>query len=247
MHGDHYLGLMGLLFSMTLLGRTKPVHLIGPPQLKELIDMHLGHARAGLKFEVLYHFTQAGDVQQIIDLPSFSLTTIPLDHKIATTGFIFREKPRLRKLLAGKLEFFAVPIKERAKIAKGADYISEDGEVIANAMLTTDPLAPRSYAYCSDTAYSASVCLALKGVDVLYHEATFEQEDVARAHRTRHSTAAEAAKVATEAGVSKLILGHYSARYPKLDRLLAEAQAAFPESRLSFEGMEIDIHSLLTD
>ena len=244
MHGDHYLGLMGLLFSMTLLGRKSEITIAGPAQVKELIDMHLGHAKAGLGFPINYLFTQSKEPALILDLEGATITSIPLRHKIPTTGFLVREKPRLRKLIAAQLERYNVPIKPRRDIAGGADYIQENGERISNQELTEDPKQPKSYAYCSDTAFIPELPETIRNVDLLYHESTFVQADVERAHRTKHSTAREAAEIAKEAGVKRLLLGHYSARYDSLDEILSEARDVFQESYLSEEGMEIDIHSI---
>lgn len=244
MHGDHYLGLMGLLFSMTLLGRKAEITIAGPPQVKELIDMHLGHAKAGLGFPINYVFTQAKEPSLILKLDRATITSIPLRHKIPTTGFLVREKPRPRKLIAAQLERYNVPIKPRKDIAEGADFQQENGVRVKNEELTTDPIPPASYAYCSDTSFIPELPAIIRNVDVLYHESTFVQSDVARAHRTRHSTAREAAEIAKEAGVKRLLLGHYSARYVSLDVILSEAREIFQESYLSEEGMEIDIHRL---
>ncbi len=244
MHGDHYLGLMGLLFSMTLLGRKKGIQIAGPPQVQELINMHLRHAKSGLGFPIDYVFTQAKHAELIIDTDGFTATSLPLKHKIATTGFLIQEKPRLRKLIAAKLEAYDVPIKQRKELSRGADFIQENGEVIANEVLTRNPISPKSYAYCSDTAFNQGLPALIMGVDLLYHESTFVQSDVERAHRTKHSTAREAGQIADKAKAKRLLLGHYSARYTDLDEILNEAREVFEESYLSAEGMEIDIHRI---
>lgn len=246
MHGDHFLGLMGLLFSMTLLGRTKPISIVGPPDLKELVDMHLKHAKAGLKYEVQYIFTEVDEMKQVLDTSSAEVWTVPLDHKVATTGFIFKEKPSLRKLKVKKLEYYNVPLKDRKSLTVGEDWTSPDGEVISNSVFTEDPIHPMSYAYCSDTAYIPELADKLHGVDLLYHESTFEEKDKKRAEATRHSTAAQAAKVAADARVGQLLLGHYSARYEDLTTLHEEAKSVFPNSILSKEGLQVDIHDFLS-
>jgi len=244
MHGDHFLGLMGLLFSMTLLGRTQAITIIAPTEIEELIALHLRHAKAGLRYEVKHIHTKADALRRVIDNEQFSIDTLPLDHKIATTGFIFREKEALRKMRPEKLEFHKVPIKVRAAIARGADFIKENGDVIDNSILTLPPKSPQSYAYCSDTAYIPELSQVLSGIDVIFHESTFMQADLERAVQTRHSTAAQAAQVARDSKAKRLLLGHYSARYDDVAELLLEAQAVFAPSYLSEEGMEIDIHSI---
>ncbi|MCL4143491.1 UNVERIFIED_CONTAM: hypothetical protein GTU68_006377, partial [Idotea baltica] len=164
MHGDHYLGLMGLLFSMTLLGRTKEIVIAGPAQIQELISMHLSHAKSGLGFSIKHISTQAKEVEEIIDLPNCIISSIPLRHKIATTGFLVQEKLGPRKLISARLVQYQVPIKVRKSLTEGADYIGENGECIANNRLTKDPRPARSYAYCSDTAYLATLAGKISGV-----------------------------------------------------------------------------------
>ena len=169
------------------------------------------------------------------------MKSFPLMHRVPTTGFHFQEKTRPRKLIKKKLEFFNVPIKQRVPLTMGEDFITEEGEIIPNERLTTDPPKPTSYAYCSDTGYFPSVVEHVKGCDLLYHEATFMDMDAARAKKTQHSTARQAAMIAKEAEVDQLLLGHYSARYRELDELLAQAKEVFPQSRLAEEGLVIDI------
>ncbi|NNC83017.1 MAG: ribonuclease Z [Flavobacteriales bacterium] len=244
MHGDHFLGLMGLLFSMRLLGREKSITLIGPRELEELIELHLKHANASLGYEILYLHTQGKTKELLLDLDTITVHSLPLDHKIPTTGFLFREKPRPRKLIKEQLQRHEVPIRVRQSLTQGEDYVTESGQRISNAELTTDPEPPHSYAYCSDTAYKESLIEDLDGAEVLYHESTFMEKDRARAEKTRHSTAAQAALIAKAAGVKKqLLLGHYSARYDDLDPLLHEAREVFPASVLSQEGMVVDFHN----
>jgi ribonuclease Z len=241
MHGDHYLGLVGLLSSMNLLGRTKEITLIGPEHLEDLVTSHCRYS--GSKFQYPIHFQVTDHTKSALIYESSHLLvkSFPLMHRVPTTGFHFQEKTRPRKLIKKKLEFFNVPIKQRVPLTMGEDFITEEGEIIPNERLTTDPPKPTSYAYCSDTGYFPSVVEHVKGCDLLYHEATFMDMDAARAKKTQHSTARQAAMIAKEAEVDQLLLGHYSARYRELDELLAQAKEVFPQSRLAEEGLVIDI------
>jgi ribonuclease Z len=244
MHGDHYLGLPGLLSSSNLLGRKKEMTIIGPPGIQEMLEMHCRHA--GMRFAFPIHYVQTGAKGGDIEMQTKSLRIqgFPLDHKIATTGFRFTEKPRPRRLDPSALERYEVPLKVRGAIARGEDYIRDDGKRIPNETLSSAPRAPRSYAYCSDTAYLESVVEQVHACDALYHECTFMESEKERAERTRHSTAKQAAAIAKEAKVGRLLMGHYSARYDDLRPLLDEARSVFAESHLSEEGMSIDFHRM---
>lgn len=244
MHGDHYLGLTGLLSSSNLLGRVKPLTVIGPSGLQEMLEMHARHAQSKFRFPIEYVETQHGRSAVVYRSKGLSVQSVPLRHKIPTTGFVFSEQSRNRKLIPERLKEFDVPVKVRGALARGEDYVTADGTIIPNAELTVDPKAPGTYAYCSDTAYLPELCQELEGVDLLYHEATFMEVDAQRAKQTRHSTAKQAAQVAKDAKVKHLLLGHYSARYRDLDPLLQEARSVFPSTSLSEEGMVMDIHSL---
>lgn len=246
MHGDHYLGLTGLLSSSNLLGRVKPLTIIGPEGLKEMLDMHARHAQSRFRFPIQYVVTQNNESTEVYRSKGLTIRSVPLLHKIPTTGFIFREQCRKRKLIAERLQEYDVPVKVRAALARGEDYVADDGTIIPNGELTMAPKPPGAYAYCSDTAYLPELYKEMEGVDLLYHEATFLELDAQRAKQTRHSTAIQAAQVAKDAEVKHLLLGHYSARYRDLEPLLQEARSVFPMSTLGEEGMVIDIHSLKT-
>jgi ribonuclease Z len=244
MHGDHYLGLVGLLSTMNLLGRKKEIHIMGPEPLQEMVESHSRFSSSMFQFPVQYSVTDSKKSEVIYDSVKLEISTLPLKHRIPTTGFYFREKPKPRRLIKAILEQYDVPIKERVDITLGADFIKDDGSVISNKTLTKDPSLSLSYAYCSDTGYMPALAKRIEGCSLLYHESTFMEAEKARAKKTMHSTAAQAASIAKEAGVKHLLLGHYSARYTELDALYQEALAVFPQTILGIQGLVIDIDKI---
>lgn len=241
LHGDHYLGLVGLLFTMTLLGRTKPMHLYGPDRLKDLVDIHMEVSSGGLGFELIYHATNAREPHLVYEDKKVEIIAFPLKHKILTRGFLFREKPKPRKLLKEAIELYQLPVYARKQAKEGMDYETESGEVIPNAMLTEDPPPSMAYAYCSDTAYAPKICETIGGIDLLYHEATYLAEDQERAKATKHSTAREAGMIAREAEVKKLLIGHFSNKYEDGNSLLEEARREFQETYVAEEGRRFEL------
>jgi len=236
LHGDHYLGLVGLLSSMHLNGRTKPLKLFCPPELKEIIDLQLKYSETTLQFEVDYYFTRTDAAEVILDNQDIIVETIPLDHRIACTGFLFRQKRRLRKLIKEKIEELEIPVDQYTAIKRGADYTSPQGTVYKNNDITTSPEDPKTYVYCSDTMYNENYFKQISNADMLYHEATFLNNMLDRAKMTHHTTALQAAQIAEITNVKKLLIGHFSARYKTLNELLDEAQSVFPETELALEG-----------
>jgi ribonuclease Z len=236
LHGDHYLGLVGLLSSLHLNGRKKALKLFGPPQLLEIIDLQLKYSETTLQYPLEFTPTNPLAAETILVNEDVSVETIPLFHRIACTGFLFTEKKRLRKLLKEKLESLAIPVEYYTALKKGADYVDLKGKVYRNDELTTDSEDPRSYAYCSDTGYNQLYFEQIKGADMLYHEATFLHAMLDRANETHHTTALQAGQIATITGAKKLLIGHFSARYKTLDELLEEAQSEFPATALAIEG-----------
>ncbi|MPN41327.1 Ribonuclease BN [bioreactor metagenome] len=174
----------------------------------------------------------------IFDDRSISVYSIPLKHRVPCSGFLFKEKARDRHIIREMVDFYKVPVSQLHLIKSGADFINSDGEIIPNERLTSAPDKTISYAYCSDTAYSQKIVPLIKGVDLLYHEATFAESEKIRAKKTMHSTAAQAATIALEAGVGKLLIGHFSARYADQHQLLAEAKSVFQQTILA-QDMEI--------
>lgn len=235
LHGDHYLGLMGLLSTMHLLGRKVPLHLYGPAPLKEIVDIQLRASQTWLRYPLEFHPHPAAEGAVLLSRPGVEVIALELRHRLPTTGFLFRERPRSRGLRKDRVR--EIPHFMRTRVKEGEDLVFPDGRVIPNTELTTDPPPPRSYAYCSDTGPRAELLPWLRGVDLLYHEATFTEELAARAKETMHSTARQAAMVALAANAGELLLGHFSSRYKSADPLLREACTVFPRTRVAEEGM----------
>ncbi len=236
LHGDHYLGLVGLLSSMHLNGRSKTLHLFCPPLLKDIIDLELRCSDTTLQFPIDYRFTNPDTPEVILENPDVTVESIPLDHRIPCTGFLFREKKRLRKLQKEKLTELDIPVEYFSPLKKGADYTTPEGTVIKNAELTTDSADPKTYAYCSDTQFNLNYFKQISKATLLYHEATFLHNMLERALETNHTTALQAGEVALQTNAEKLLIGHFSARYKTLNELLDEARNVFPETELAIEG-----------
>ena len=241
LHGDHYLGLMGLVSSYNLLGREKTLTIVGPSRLQEMIEMHLDMSASKLQFPVEYVVTDHTKVEKVVELDNIEVIAFPLTHKIPTTGFLFREHSLKRKIDKQAADAHGAGVKDMNKLVMGEDLVKEDGTVVPNAQLTFNPPKARSFAYCSDTAYKPEIVDVIKEVDLLYHEATFIEEDRERAKKTTHSTARQAATIAKEADVSQLIIGHYSARYTELDELHQQAMAVFEKTELAKEGSVFEV------
>ena len=241
LHGDHYLGLLGLISTMHLQGRVSTLHIHGPQDLKEIIDIQLIYSETTLRYPVEFHSIDPNNPSVLYDDEDVTISSIILSHRIPCTGFLFTEKPRQRKLKKDKLAQFNIPVTFYNELKAGKDYIDEEGKTVPNSALTIDPRKPRSYAFCSDTIFDERLISIVKGVDLLYHEATFLSDKADRAKETFHSTAAQAATIAKEAGVRRLIIGHFSARYKNLYPLLEEAKSVFPETTLAIEGDRFSI------
>ena len=243
LHGDHYLGLIGLLSSLHLNGRKKALNLFGPAPLKEIIELQLRYSETELQYTINYIFTESEKPAVVFENSDITVETIPLDHRIPTTGFLFKQKKRNRRLIKEKMEELNIPVAYFTAIKKGNDYTAPDGTVYRNDTLTTSPEVPKSYAYCSDTIYSERYFKQISGVDLLYHESTFLHDMLERAQNTFHTTALQAGQAALKTGAKQLALGHFSARYKTLDEILAEAQSVFPDSELAIEGKTFVIES----
>ena len=239
LHGDHYLGLMGLISSMHLLGRTVELHLYCPAELQEIIEIQFKHSQSYIKFPIVYHPHKYIDNDLIFEDDRVEVRTIFLNHRIPCCGFIFKEKPLLANISKETIHLFQLTVEEIVAIKAGSDLTKRSGEVIKNAELVTNIKEPRSYAYCSDTCYDERIAALVKGVNLLYHEATFLQEMEARAKETFHTTALQAGMIAKKANVKQLMIGHYSARYKDLQPLLNEAKSVFDNTILAIEGQSI--------
>ncbi len=241
LHGDHYLGLMGLIFTMHLNRRETTLHLYSHSGLDEIITAHFRYSQSAPNFKIIFHRLEKDARQIIFEDNAITVETIPLLHKLTCSGFLFREKPKPRRIDKTILPE-GLLINQIAGLKKGEDVSDTDGNVLyKNETLTLSPKKSRSYAYCSDTAFKEAIIDQLKSIDVLYHEATFTTEEEAKAIETKHSTAAQAATIAKRAGVTKLLVGHFSARYKDLDPILAEAKSIFPNTVLALEGEKFTI------
>lgn len=239
LHGDHYLGFLGLISTMHLLGREAELHVHAPADLREIVNLQLRASRTYLRFPLHHHDLPETNGAPIMSDAQVAVTALLLQHRLPTMGFLFREKPRLRSLRPDRVR--DIPVRWRQRVKEGLDLVNDDGTRIPNHELTHAPPPPRSYAYCSDTAFSPALVPYLRDVDLLYHEATFSEHLRARAKETQHSTAREAAMIARDAGVKRLLLGHFSSRYKDLGVLLDEARAVFPACDLAEEGLAIAI------
>lgn len=236
LHGDHYLGLVGLLSTMHLNGRSKEIHLFGPPELLDIINLQLKVSETQLRYEIIFKATHTEYPEIIFENNDVSVETIILNHRIPTTGFIIKEKRRKRKIITEKIDEHDIPLEYIPLLKNGIDYSDKFGNIIPNAELTIDPPEPKTFAYCSDTIYTEHFLEQIEGVDFLYHEATFLHELLDRAVETFHTTALQAAQIALKANVKQLMIGHFSARYKELDSLLAEAKGVFENTVLAIEG-----------
>jgi ribonuclease Z len=237
LHGDHYFGLVGLLSTMHLLGRKAPLYLYAHKDLKKIIDIQLNSSDTYLNYEIIFHPLRYDEKEVLVDDKLYSIETIILKHRIQCCGFLFKEKAREKGVRRDKIKEYNIPYTVIPSIKKGEDFITEKGETIPNHEITVKPPYPRSYAYCSDTAYIKELSEVVKGVDLLYHEATFMDNMKLRAKETFHSTTLEAASIAKDAGAKKLLIGHYSARYHDTSPLVDEARTIFPDTEASKEGV----------
>lgn len=241
LHGDHCFGLPGMLSTFGMTGRTAPLHLYAPSSFGPILQQTLDFFCQGLGFEVIFHGLDTTQQKVIYEDRSLTVETIPLQHRVECCGFLFREKQTLPHIRRDMIDFYHIPISQINNIKNGADWITPDGDIIPNDRLTSPATPARSYAYCSDTRYIKSLSKQVQGVNTLYHESTYLAKDADRAKLYWHSTSEQAAKVAHDAKVGKLLLGHYSARYNNEEQLLKESQAIFPNTILSQEGMVIDV------
>ena len=234
LHGDHYFGLIGLLSSLHLNGRVKPMQIFGPTPLLEILEIQFKYSDTHLRYPIEFTPIEADESRQIFENQDLVVKTIILNHRIPTTGFIFEQKPRQRKLIKEKTD--EISIAYYAALKKGIDVEQPDGTILKSVDYTTSADAPRKYAYCSDTMYDERYFETIKGCYTLYHEATFMHELLDRANETHHTTARQAGEIARDNGINKLLIGHFSSRYKTLQLLLEEAQSIFANTDLAVEG-----------
>lgn len=236
LHGDHYFGLVGLISTFRLLTRETDLHIYGPKGLKEVITLQIKLANSWTNFKLIFHELLSKSPELIYEDEKVSVHTIPLDHRVYTNGFLFKEKPFERKLDIDKAEALNIDKAYFRKLKQGDDVVNEQGRIIPNAEVTFEGHQPKSYAFCSDTAYKEDIIPIIKGVDVLYHESTFMDAHEHLCAKTKHSTAKQAATIALKANVKQLILGHYSTRYGSLEGFKEEAETVFKTVLLAEDG-----------
>ena len=240
LHGDHIFGLIGLISTFALLGRSADLHLYAHSEIQAWLDPQIKFLYPeGISFRIVYHPLNFKREQLAYEDKSVSVYSFPLDHRISTCGFRFEEKPVLPNLIPEKIKEYNIPIRNRQAIKEGADFITENGRIIPNSELIVNKHKARSFAFCSDTRYNESYIESVKNVDLLYHEATFASDNQALAQTTYHSTGEDAARIALKGNVNKLIIGHFSARYKDHSQILKEAQAIFPNTEAISEGQVI--------
>lgn len=241
LHGDHCFGLLPLLSTLALLGRTADIHVWGPIGLQSVFQPQIDYFCAGMTYSVHLHEVDHIKTSVILDDRSLTVTTLPLRHRIPCIGYLFREKPLLPHIRRDAIDAFGIPVSQINNIKAGMDWTTPEGDIIPNHLLTTPADPPRGYAYLSDTLYTPELATHLQDINLLYHEATFLNEHQHLALQTYHSTARQAAMMARECGARKLLVGHFSSRYTDESLLLKEAQEVFPDSVTAEEGMIIKI------
>jgi len=241
LHGDHCFGLIGLISSFGMLNRTADLHIHAQPDLEKILQPQLNYFCADLPFQVIFHAINPRKHELIYEDRSVQVFSIPLKHRVPCCGFLFEEKPRDRHIIREMIDFYGIPTWKILKIKQGEDFVTDEGEIIPNSQLTSAGNPPKRFAYCSDTAYSEKIISIIEGVDCLYHEATFMEDETVRSKETFHSTAFQAATIAEKANVKKLIIGHYSARYVNQNEILNEAKRVFENTVL---GEDLTVYEI---
>ncbi|WP_418512060.1 ribonuclease Z [Corallibacter sp.] len=242
LHGDHYFGLVGLISTFRLLTRETDLHIYGPKGLKEVITLQMKLADSWTNYKLIFHELTSKESELIYEDDKVEVHTIPLDHRIYTNGFLFKEKVGERKLDMNAVLNADIDVSYYRKLKQGFDVVNEKGELIKNETVTKSPINPKSYAFCSDTMYNERIIPIIENVSLLYHESTFLEKHISLAAPTKHSTAKQAATIAKLANVGKLVLGHYSTRYDDLKAFKTEAESVFNDVELAKDGKTIEIN-----
>lgn len=241
LHGDHCFGLMGLVSSFGLLGRTAPLHIYAPKEMGELFELQKKMFCSTFEYELVFHPVETTENRVVYEDKSVKVSTIPLSHRVPCCGYLFEEKPQQPHINKEMVDYYEIPQSQYGNIKAGKDWITADGDTIPNARLTIPAAPALSYAFCSDTRYVPTLHRLLNGVDVLYHESTYGEQDRKNAEKYCHSTAAQAATVAKDSGAGMLLLGHYSSKYADEQCLLDEARQIFPNAFLTNEMDVVDV------
>ena len=241
LHGDHYFGLIGLISTFMLLGREAELNIYGPKGIKEVMLLQLKLGKAWFNYPLKFHELESKESEIIFEDDKVTVLTVPLKHRIYTNGFVFKEKIGDRKIDIKAIKNHNVDISYLQKIKQGSDVENNDGKLILNKQITFNPEKPKSYAFCSDTQYYPACIPTIKNVTALYHESSFLDEHRHLCEKTRHSTARQAALIAKEATVERLILGHYSTRYSSIEEFKTEAKQVFDNVELAEDGKKFII------
>lgn len=244
LHGDHLFGLFPMISTMGLMKRTRPLHVYAPAPFGELLEHHIRYFDNELPYQVVWHEVNTREHSLLMENGVLEVWSIPLRHRVPCAGFLFREKRPPLNIHKEAIAHYSLGIAQITTAKRGEDVVLEDGTVVANSTLTYTPYEPRSYAYLSDTNYSAKAVGLVKGVNLLYHEATYAAALQREAKQRGHSSTTDAAKAATNSGAQKLLIGHFSSRYKDGEELVAECRALFPESYIAreFETYEIPLN-----
>jgi ribonuclease Z len=241
LHGDHIFGLYGLLSSFSLMGRKSPLHLYAPENYQQILRSHLADFDINLSFEIDFIPLKGKESFLILDDKYLTVTAFPLQHRVPAFGFLFREKLSDRNIIKEKIDEYQIPTVRIPAIKKGEDFITPDGLIISNSELTLPPPEPISYAYCSDTSYFKRLASFVKGVTLLYHEATFDKSLSKLAEITGHSTTLDASKTALKADAGCLVIGHFSSRYKTVSFLVEESREIFPNTFAAIDGKSYEV------
>lgn len=241
LHGDHFFGLPGLISTFRLLGRDKEMHIYGPKGIKEAITLLMKLGDSWTNYQLVFHVLTSKEAEVVFEDDKVTVETIPLKHRVYTNGFLFREKLGARKLNIDAVSEYKIDKCYFQNIKNGKDITLDDGSVIPNKKITYDPPSPKSYAYCSDTGFYPEIISQIRNVDVLYHESTFLESEAHLSIKTKHATSKEAATIAKNAEVGKLILGHYSTRYKTIDLFREEALEIFSNVELADDGKVFEL------
>lgn len=242
LHGDHFFGLAGLVSTFRLLTREADLHIYGPKGIKEVITLQMKLADSWTNYKLIFHELSSTESQLIFEDDRVEVHTIPLEHRVYTNGYLFKEKKGDRKINIDAVETANINTAYYRKLKQGFDVTNEDGVLIKNETVTFEPKKSKSYAFCSDTVYREAIVPIIKDVDVLYHESTFLEAHAHLAPKTKHSTAKEAASIAKQANAGTLILGHYSSRYPNLEVFKTEAKTVFENVKLAEDGKHFNFN-----
>lgn len=236
LHGDHFYGLIGLINTFKLLGREIDLNIYGPKGIKEVILIQMKLSKSFTNFNLIFFELEKKYPEVIFEDDLVKITTIPLKHRVYTNGFLFEDKLKIKKINYDNVNLYKIPSTFYEKLKEGFDYKDGKGNLVKNSMLTFNSISPFSYAYCSDTSFFTKIVDQIKNIDILYHESTFLNRDIDLAKKTKHSTAQQAAKIASLANVNQLILGHFSTRYNEKSSFVLEAQKEFKNVILAEQG-----------